>query len=48
MIGVALLGALVAGGGPIVPGLRIGLAIAGAACLLGAAVTMITIGHHHS
>ena len=48
VIGVALLGALVAAGGPIVPGLRIGLAIAGAAFLLGAAVTMSTIGHRHS
>lgn len=48
VIGVALLGALVAGGGPIVLGLRIGLAIAGAAFLLGAAVTMSTIGHRHS
>ena len=48
VIGVALLGALVAGGGPIVPGVRIGLAIAGAAFLLGAAVTMRTIGNRHS
>jgi MFS transporter, DHA2 family, methylenomycin A resistance protein len=48
VIGVALLGALVAGGGPIVPGLRIGLAVAGAAFLLGAAVIMITVRHRHS
>ncbi|MBV8993703.1 MAG: MFS transporter [Pseudonocardiales bacterium] len=48
VIGVALLGALLAGDGPIVPGLRIGLAIAGAAFLLGAAVTMITICPRHS
>ena len=48
VIGVAVLGALVAGGGPIVPGLRIGLAVAGAAFLLGAAVTMIIVRHRHS
>jgi hypothetical protein len=37
-----------AGVTPIVPGLRIGLAIAGAAFLLGATVTMITTSHRHS
>ncbi len=42
VIGVALLGALVAGG-PFIPGLRIALAIAGAAFLIGAAVTAVTI-----
>jgi DHA2 family methylenomycin A resistance protein-like MFS transporter len=48
MIGVALLGALVAGGGPVVPGLRIALAIAGAAFLIGAALTVVAVSHRHS
>jgi DHA2 family methylenomycin A resistance protein-like MFS transporter len=43
VIGVALLGSLVAGGGSFIAGLRISLIIAGAAFLVGAVVTVITI-----
>jgi len=45
VIGVAVLGALVAGGGAIT-GLRIALVIAGTAFLTGAAITALTIRHH--
>jgi DHA2 family methylenomycin A resistance protein-like MFS transporter len=43
VIGVALLGSLVAGGGSFIAGLRISLIIAGAAFLVGAVITVITI-----
>ncbi|MGH3840664.1 MAG: MFS transporter [Pseudonocardiaceae bacterium] len=43
VIGVALLGALVAGSGSVIPGLRIALIIAGGAFLLGAAITVVTV-----
>jgi MFS transporter, DHA2 family, methylenomycin A resistance protein len=42
VIGVALLGALVSGG-PVIPGLRIALAIAGGAFFAGTAVTMLMV-----
>jgi DHA2 family methylenomycin A resistance protein-like MFS transporter len=43
VIGVALLGALVVGGGSFIAGLRISLVIAGTAFLAGAVVTVLTV-----
>jgi DHA2 family methylenomycin A resistance protein-like MFS transporter len=43
VIGVALLGTLVAGPAAFIPGLRVGLAVAAAAFLLGAILTALTL-----
>ena len=43
VIGVALLGSLVAGPGAFIPGLRVGLGIAAAAFLLGALLTAFAV-----
>jgi DHA2 family methylenomycin A resistance protein-like MFS transporter len=47
VIGVALLGTLVASRAAFLPGLQVGLAVAAAAFLLGALLTALTVGSQH-